>query len=654
MKINLDYIKVTLSITVLVVLACGMYVSYRKWDFDDSYIVYRIVKNIINGHGWVYNIGESHNASTSVLNTVLIAAFSPLIGDIGLAAHIIGAVAVLATGLIAYRLFRDRFGNSIGFLAGYLLIRELATNCTWGLECNLFIAFLMLFVLLEERRKNSWPLLGVLILTRPDGILVVGLKWLKEFVTERRRSVWGLFTILIILTPWLIFSLYKFHQLFPDTFSQKIWQGYSGYWGSSPVYLKGLARYYFISSGLLLKASMVLALIGLFQMKRDRSTLLYAILFGLLQQLAYIIFNIPSYHWYLVLPDFLIQLSALYALGTFLNNAQKSHWARTLPAVCHLYRLIQQSPKALALSTPLLMLIPAALTLKSGLENPRRDQRSISYARITREIDENCGEGRLAAVEVGTVGFNTDRTIMDIAGLTSPRGQFVTTQRMDTFYSDPPELLLLHAPIWAHEAAIYTDHRFPLVYEHGVIVSDSHLPMQLYVLRDDFDLSNIDARLSEMHPACRLDPRINADTLKPLSEGCVKLDVINGQIARRNLFLVHQRPVLHFQGWALDLRRSQVPANVFVLFIHEDGRIYSLPAERYERDDVATKYKNPDFRMCGFQATGITTSLPPGIYSIRVAQQIESYYYYVQLKNRMQIIEPNSAMEEPSDDVQAR
>ena len=56
---------------------------------------------------------------------------------------------------------------------------------------------------------------------------------------------------------------------------------------------------------------MVLALIGLFQMKRDRSTLLYAILFGLLQQLAYIIFNIPSYHWYLVLPDFLIQLSAL-------------------------------------------------------------------------------------------------------------------------------------------------------------------------------------------------------------------------------------------------------------------------------------------------------------------------------------------------------
>jgi hypothetical protein len=472
---------------VLVILASGIYLNYRLWDFDDAYIAYRIIRNIINGHGWVYNIGESQNASTSVLNVVLTAAFSCLTGDIRLAAHIIGTAAVLMAGLVGYELFRYKFGNSIGVLVGYLLVRKLGTNLTWGLECNLFIAFLMLFVLFEERRKNSWPLLGVLVLTRPDGILMVGLKWLKEFVSRRRFSVKGLFIVLIILMPWLIFSLYKFNHILPDTFSQKIWQGHSGCWGTGRVYLRGLAFHYIISSDFLLKTYMLLAVIGMLDMIRDRSSFLYITIFVLLQQLAYTIFNVPMYHWYRALPDFLIVVSALYAVGTFLISLRNRYQHRFASVTYRFLRLMPYFQKGLSLGVPLLMLIPAVSILRSGYENPQVDLRDSSYTRIIKEVDKLYGQGRLAATEVGSIGFNTNRTIMDICGLVSEKGQFITAQRMNVFYRDPPELLLLHDPIWIHETAIYNDSRFLVVYKLGMKIQDAYFPMQLYVRKDKFD-----------------------------------------------------------------------------------------------------------------------------------------------------------------------
>jgi hypothetical protein len=651
MRLNFYRITVALSIIVLIVLSLGLFITYRQWDFDDAYIVYRIVRNIINGHGWVYNLGESHNPSTSVLNTLLITAFSYLTGDIRLSAHIIGTLAVLTAGLIAFKLFRDKFGNSIGVLTAYLLIRKLGNNLTWGLECNLFIAFLMLFVFLEEYHKNSWPLLGVLVLTRPDGILMVGLKWLKEFISRRQYSVRGLFIVLIILMPWLIFSIHQFHHFSPDTFSQKIWQGYSGFWGSSPVYLTVLVHYYVKSSGLLLKSSMVLSVIGMLCLILDRSCFLYIILFVLLQQLAYIIFNVPMYYWYRALPDFLIVVSALYAIGTFLKSIQNRYEHR-FASFAQRFLFLTQFRKELSLSVPLLMLIPAVLTIRSGYKNPKVDQRDIAYTQVIKQIDSQYGEGNLAAIEVGSIGFNTDRTIVDICGLTSAKGQFLTPARMGIFYSEPPALLLLHSPIWGHEAAIYNDYRFPIVYKLENCFSDIHFPMQLYVRKEKFDFKNLETQLSEAYrsyQSYQQDERFGPDTLKLLSNGIVILDIINEEITTRKQLVMHKRPVLFLQGWAVDIQRHQVPADVLILLINENGRIYSLSAKRYKREDIAKNLNDPEYNMSGFQAVGLTQSLPSGIYKIQIVQEIEGSYYYVEVKNRIHIPEQNHFIDTSND-----
>ena len=67
-----------ISIVAILSLTASYFLKFSNWNFDDSYIVYRIVNNILEGNGWVYNIDEPYNASTSILNTILIEVASML------------------------------------------------------------------------------------------------------------------------------------------------------------------------------------------------------------------------------------------------------------------------------------------------------------------------------------------------------------------------------------------------------------------------------------------------------------------------------------------------------------------------------------------------------------------------------------------------
>lgn len=55
----------------------------------------------------------------------------------------------------------------------------------------------------------------------------------------------------------------------------------------------------------------------------------------------------------------------------------------------------------------------------------------------------------------------------------------------------------------------------------------------------------------------QLYPRFNLDTLKPLSDGLVCLDMINSQLVKHDSLTIHERPVLHLQRWAFELLPSK-------------------------------------------------------------------------------------------------
>ena len=135
-----------ISIVAILSLTASYFLKFSNWNFDDSYIVYRIVNNILEGNGWVYNIDEPYNASTSILNTILIAGLSIVTSDIALSGHIIGGAGIFLAAIIFFQMFQRDFGVFLSLLGALYLIRLMSTNLTWGLETNFFIGLIFLFI----------------------------------------------------------------------------------------------------------------------------------------------------------------------------------------------------------------------------------------------------------------------------------------------------------------------------------------------------------------------------------------------------------------------------------------------------------------------------------------------------------------------------
>lgn len=592
------------------------FLLYKEIDFDDSYIVYRIVKNILNGHGWVYNVGENHNASTSSLNTILIAMLAFPFGDIQLAGHIITSLAILGAGVIVYWLFQREFHPGISLVAGALLVMQMSSNRTWGIETNLFIFFLLLFILLEMLKKNSWTVLGFVILTRPDGLILMGLKWLREFFMGRELSLKGIATVVVVLSPWILFSVVQFGQLFPATLSQKVWQGYSGYWGTGFVYAKGFFEHYIVTASNLMRFMLVLALIGTYLIIRARSYWAYLIVFVLIQQLAYVILNVPAYHWYYAIADVAMLIAAFYTCGQTLNWIGEVYFSAQ-------YK--NSSFISISYSMSALIIVATAIyLLQNDEKTPTPDHRTYSYISAIEDINRTYLDGKLGTVEVGYIGYHTHKNIVDITGLTSVKGQFVSKDRMDKFYEDPPELLLFHDPIWGTETSISGDYRFPYTYEEARKYENrynANYSLQLFQRKDTYDL-NIAEELVEAYPIFEQVSDFDETTLIALQDGKVFLDRINGYLAKSNkvVEVAKNRELFQIQGWAVDRENQQAPVNIYIFLQHTDGGVYKIKGTRTERLDVAQYLGDMNYKNAGFYAEGVISQLDSGKYQIYIVQ----------------------------------
>ena len=440
----------TTAIALLLLAAVYTY-HFLNWDFDDTYIIFRIVRNLLNGHGWAFNVGEVHNASTSVLNTVIVALAAPLFSsNIPFAAHMLAglwlSVAAVAFGWI----FWQRFHAWVALGAGVGLIVMLADNVLWGLETHLFVALLGIFVVLEHRRKSSWAVIGLLTLARPDALLLAGVRWLRDVRwwpwpdgvagwRESVRAAWvanrgGLLVFALVLAPWVMFSLITFHQVFPDTLSNKMWQGRSGFWGTGPVYLKGLLGY--IGGATPWRgAGYLLALPGLVFLIRDRSALLYVVAFAGVQQSAYALLNVPAYHWYFASFDVATVLAAFYGVGSIFQIVFEQH--------------LRAAGRHVAVA-----LYPRRAGIRRDAARPLfgphypQDEREVSYRNVAAAMVANgIPAGPIALVEVGTFGYYLpDHSIIDLIGLASANPEYVTGRHSDRFFAAPPSTVLFNAP----------------------------------------------------------------------------------------------------------------------------------------------------------------------------------------------------------------
>jgi hypothetical protein len=617
----------TTAIALLVLAAAYTY-HFFFWDFDDAYIIFRIVRNLLSGHGWAFNMGEAHNASTSVLNTVALAMAAPIFaGNIPFAAHFLAGIWLSIAAVTFAWVLSQRFDAWVALGAGVALIVVLADNALWGLETHLFVALLGIFVLLEQRGRNAWAVLGLLTLTRPDALILVVLRWLRDVRwrpwparisgwIERVHAAWlanraGLLVFALVLAPWVIFSLVKFHQVFPDTLSNKMWQGRSGFWGTGWVYVNALLEHLGAASAWR-AAGYLAALPGLVFMVRDRSVLLYVVVFAVIQQAAYSLLNVPGYHWYFAYLDVATAASAFYGVGSVFQIAvaqPRRALAAYLTVALYLGVVVFAGMRARALV---------------GTQIPR-DGREASYERVAAEMVANgIPAGPVATLEVGTFGyFMPEHTIIDLLGLTSANPEYVTGRNNDRFFATLPATVVLRAPtVLTFEKAIFEDLRFAMLYADPVSVTGIDRPMQYFTLKPGArppTPEDVAAYVDRTYPRFQLEPTGPRVDVRPSADAQCTLDEVNGQLATGPLRV--PRLLLNLRGWAYDRAEPGLPTDdVFVLLTAGDRR-YVIRASRVARPDVAAAFKEPRFEMSGYTLEGSIVGVQPGEYRVSILQR---------------------------------
>ncbi len=227
---------------------------------EDAFISFRYARNLVAGHGLVYNPGQRVEGYTNFLWTLYLAAGLKLGLDPVPLARFTGLLASLALVIVVFRLGRSRDAPrrvTGGLLAAALVVATpgVAGEAVQGLETIPFALLVTGGVGLAaeawrrevaggagmaRRHLAAAGLLALAALTRPEGLGVFGLALLGGMIWRRRQGLGPLSraaagSILLFLLIYGSYWLWRFQYYgypFPNTFYAKtgggIWQALRG------------------------------------------------------------------------------------------------------------------------------------------------------------------------------------------------------------------------------------------------------------------------------------------------------------------------------------------------------------------------------------------------------------------------------------------
>jgi hypothetical protein len=401
----------------LVALAASAWQAHRA-DFisDDAFISFRYARNLLDGHGLVFNPGERVEGYTNLLYVLLVAGVSWFGLDCVTAGRAIGIVstALLAFATCAACLkVTGRKGQPYAVLAAAALLLNpfLAIWTSGGLETPLFALLNMATVLaaiaLEPGRRSFFLIsaLGLgLTLTRPEGIGAYVftaawcfLSWDRPAKAKAALLLPGATLFLLGVSAVTGWRLWYYGDPLPNTFYVK-----SGFTASHLA--RGLSYAGAFARNGYVPASLVLGLVAAILLPAKRTFYLIGFLLTLLVEVILVGGDgLPAYRFMVPL---LAPMFTLAGLGLFALNRRLQH--SDVAAIC---------------------LMAAGVGLAAWSFHPRRD---ISYlmveeqksdvavwSRVGRWLKANVPPTTVVAtVPIGAVAFYSGLPTIDMMGLT--------------------------------------------------------------------------------------------------------------------------------------------------------------------------------------------------------------------------------------------
>lgn len=442
-----DRAVVLLVAQCALVLACLVHQSphlwAERWVQDDAYVSFRYARNLVRGHGLVYNVGEPVEGYTNFLWTVF-AAVPLALGAADPLPFMHAAALVLWWASYALLLWLAIGLWSAGVWAAPLGLLPLALHWSFnmwffsGMETPLvtFLTIAAVACVTLDPRRHRWSLLGAsvcavgLMMTRPDGAVVFGALALAVLILDGRWIVrerqWrrGLLApALPLLLIWLPFQAWRvrfYGSIFPNTYYAKV--AYLTYYGRGWNYLREYALLY----GLEPFAAVALIGAGLTARGMAQRFLWSALLASAAVAFYAVRLGGDFMEWRFLTPVSAVFYPAVVVAAAVIGEQIAA--ARRAPAARrHLFGYINGAFVAALLAAVTRLGWPSAQTLGVA------DQETIALLRRYadpgrfdwRAAGEVCNavlppQARIATTSAGIIPYLCDRPCLDLHGLTDP------------------------------------------------------------------------------------------------------------------------------------------------------------------------------------------------------------------------------------------
>jgi len=397
-------------------LSCGW--IYRNFAQDDAFITYRYASNIVNGHGFVYNLHEPVLGTTTPLYTLWLALLGKLSGqDIRLIGHWVSVLSLLMGGILLYYLEKSS-GVLFAAAASMVFISNPLLASSIGMETCFLNAILLLALTsyLRGRFNLTGVLLGLLVLTRYETALFAGILAVHFLIKHRRIPFWLMPTAVLFLA-WALFAWYTFGDVIPQSASAKLVAemgcpfalGVLMWWR---IYAAQTAWYHLLIPLVLFGAYMAIR-----SKRHERASMLI-----LLWSVVYFIgasLVAGSFPWYYgpLMPGLSILLVWGIEFLARLVSELLSRFQATRPFTSTL-----QAGILTVASLGLLGLFLSSW-IKEGVlyQGQVVEARYVAYREAAEWLNHHASADQtLATPEIGVLGYYTDMKIIDLYGLVTP------------------------------------------------------------------------------------------------------------------------------------------------------------------------------------------------------------------------------------------
>lgn len=406
-------IAVFVSLLIFTLLAS----LYFPFTSDDAFIALRFARNISQGLGPCFNPGEPSYGFTSPLWVYLLAFLKTLGTNLLLTSKILSFLMGLAVIIFFVLLAGRTLNHSLSLLLGLLALATDPWFLRWspsGMESSLSAALVLLSILLFDagrRGRISFLLAGfssgLMFLVRPEGAwlaIAAGIMLIAE--SKWRGLLLFFLAFLTLVFPWLLFAHATFHHLLPNTFIAK---------AGSPVWTESLRA--------LLRTTKIVGptysieflgfLLGSFLMMRRKEfggkirKNLFVVLWVFGLPFFYILAGVGVQSRYLLMLIPLIVLFGIKSWETFLAGTRR-FWKRAAWILGAGFVLGTNLGFTFGIN------YPATMKFSRGVEECLIPLGNY----LKNNTPPNAG---IALVDIGVVGYYSERRIVDLGGLVHPK-----------------------------------------------------------------------------------------------------------------------------------------------------------------------------------------------------------------------------------------